>query len=91
MNTLDKPFSMLSPQQLRYSEHYQFCCFSCFPEADKDAIKTEAAAATQPADQSGDSCDEDTPTEGCTLFVKNLNFITDDDKLKQVKRFLCSS
>ena len=52
----------------------------------------EAAAATQPADQSGDrSSDEDTPTEGCTLFVKNLNFITDDDKLKQVKRFLFSS
>ena len=83
---------MLSPQQLRYSEHYQFCCVSYFSEADKDAIKTEAAAATQPADQSGDSSsDEDTPTEGCTLFVKNLNFITDDDRLKQVKRFLFSS
>ena len=83
---------MLSPQQLRYSEHYQFCCVSYFSEADEDAIKTEAVDATQPADQSGDSSsDEDTPTEGCTLFVKNLNYITDDDKLKQVKRLLCSS
>jgi len=48
--------------------------------ADTDAA---AGGAGQPADGDGEDADEDhAETEGCTLFVKNLNFKTEDAALR---------
>ena len=57
-------------------------------DTDDKAVKNEPSTSKSAADQSEDSSDdEDTPTEGCTLFVKNLKFSTDDEQLKQVKLY----
>lgn len=49
---------------------------------DADVLLTSVIRPT--ADDDDDETDEDGDTTGCTLFVKNLNFSTEEATLKQV-------
>ncbi|KAM5237750.1 putative RNA-binding protein 19 [Ctenodactylus gundi] len=52
-------------------------------EAEK-AVEEGAVASSSQTEEEGDSEDEDESLPGCTLFIKNLNFGTSEETLKEV-------